>query len=285
MNELSEATTQLALNIIKATRKDWHKNLFFSPASISVGFGMLYAGSSGETRIQIKKALHNGKNDFLIYDQIKNLSQTFWTQPTSKSGLNVAIKLYVQEDFNISKDYRDIMETYFHSRVEHVDFVENTELTRAKINEWVYEKTNKTIQNLIEHLDDTEVMILVNAIYFKGAWLNKFDEAETKTDQIFYYAERQRRLVDMMTLKNEHFEYYEEQYFQVLGLPYADERFVFYIFLPVNRYCLSLCEAKLTSTWFYKLISSTERTRMEQVTTGYVYVGCSWTTLRIRNVT
>ncbi|CAJ0968072.1 unnamed protein product, partial [Ranitomeya imitator] len=80
------------------------------------------------------------------------------------------------------KQYVQLLKNEYNAEVQTVDFKHNAEAERQKINEWVKCLTNGKITELYEKgsLDESSVAALVNAIYFKGKWANKFSPANTK---------------------------------------------------------------------------------------------------------
>ena len=71
-----------------------------------------------------------------------------------------------------------LVQTDFDSAVVPTDFRHNHEAARGDINRWVEDKTHNKIKDLL-HSGDVDAMtrlVLVNAIYFKGLWLDPFME-------------------------------------------------------------------------------------------------------------
>lgn len=84
------------------------------------------------------------------------------------------------------------------------------------------DKTNNKIQNLLKPDDlsgDTK-LVLVNALYFSGKWVNSFEKYATSKDK-FYRTKEDITEVDMMQ-QTESFKYYENKKLNVkfLELPY-----------------------------------------------------------------
>ncbi|GIW23186.1 MAG: hypothetical protein KatS3mg068_2193 [Candidatus Sericytochromatia bacterium] len=73
-------------------------------------------------------------------------------------------------------------------------------------------------------------MILINAIYFKAQWENKFDKNLTENKD-FVVNKNKKVKVPMMKI-NGKFPYYSNDKFQAVGLPYGKGNFIFYVFLP-----------------------------------------------------
>ncbi|KOX72798.1 Antitrypsin [Melipona quadrifasciata] len=86
------------------------------------------------------------------------------------------------------------------------------------INTWVEKNTNNLIKNLIspDMLNAATRLVLVNAVYFKGQWLHKFD-AELTMDMPFH--------VNKDTVKNVP-TMYREGYYKYGELPDLNARFV-----------------------------------------------------------
>jgi len=73
--------------------------------------------------------------------------------------------------------------------------------------------------------------VLTNAIYFKGDWLYEFDEEATSEEE-FHVTPSTSVEVDMMSLRDETFNYAETDDFQILELLYTGEDVSMLILLP-----------------------------------------------------
>ena len=114
--------------------------------------------------------------------------------------LDLASKLCIHKEYNIKETFKNILKRYFHVTVDKVDFQSNTEQIRLQINEWVAQKTQQKIQNLLSKGSVNELtrLVLVNAIYFKGDWQLPFESTST-CKQMFHKSNRESKLVDMMS--------------------------------------------------------------------------------------
>ena len=73
---------------------------------------------------------------------------------------------------------------YFNAEIQEIDIFDSE--SPKMINQWVEEKTNGKIEEIIDSpLDPDLVTVLINAIYFKGDWKYEFDESQTE-DRTFY---------------------------------------------------------------------------------------------------
>jgi len=106
----------------------------------------------------------------------------------------------------------------------------------SEVNSWVENVTAGLIKELLPSgsVDGNTRLVLGNALYFKGAWEEKFDASETK-DSEFFLLNGSSVQVQFMTSKAKQFvSSYDD--FSVLRLPYKqgeDQRqFSMYIFLP-----------------------------------------------------
>ena len=88
-----------------------------------------------------------------------------------------------------------------------------------EINGWVNDKTNGKIPTIIQDANDFWAM-LINAIYFKGAWQDEFNVNATKPDQ-FNNADGTKITVDFMNMQK-WFPYSETNSVQMIKLPYQN---------------------------------------------------------------
>ena len=117
--------------------------------------------------------------------------------------LSIANKLYPKQGLTIKNEFLKLVQTLFNSYLHPVVF-SNPSFTINLINSWVNSQTNNKIQNALttDMIDDNTVMILVNAIYFKGNWLHNFDKNLTKKEK-FHMEDGFYKKIRMMRLTNQ----------------------------------------------------------------------------------
>lgn len=195
MNSLSEANTRFAYDLFQLFRKSTKENIFYSPFSITSALAMTYLGSQKHTASEIQKALHfnevieNTKGGAATTAQVEksgNVHQQFQklltelNKPTDAYKLSLANRLYGEKKFQFLQEYLDNVKKFYLARVESADFVNAAEENRKMINSWVESQTNEKIKNLFpeDSLDSTTILVLVNAIYFKGQWDERLIQKE-----------------------------------------------------------------------------------------------------------
>jgi serpin B len=240
-----EGNTEFALDLYQVLRAR-EGNLFFSPHSISTALAMTYAGARGSTESQMARVLH-----FLL-DQ-EQLHPTFaWLEASlrdlEKKGrvqLSVANSLWPQEGFALLDEFLALTKHYYGVQITAVDYG-RAEDARRTINAWVEDKTADKIQELIlpDMVGPLTVLVLVNAIYFKGDWASQFDEQLTRRAPFSITPDEQAQVM-MMTQKHE-FRYAEAGDLQVLELPYAGEDLSMFVLLPAEVGGLADLEDRLT---------------------------------------
>ena len=227
---LVNLNTDFALKIFKElSDEDKNLNVFISPISISLAIAMAYNGSKNQTQQEIAEAL-----EFKDYS-IDELNSSFKILLSSMENIDEMVELYTgnsiwfREDFTIEKDFTDLAEYYYNASIHNVDF-DNPD-TAGNMNNWVSEATKGKISNIVNQGALTDaVMYLVNAIYFKGEWKDKFKTENTKEDD-FFLTDKNVKKVQMMK-NNEEYEYYDGDGFQMIRIPYGRDKTAMYVFLP-----------------------------------------------------
>jgi serpin B len=97
----------------------------------------------------------------------------------------------------------------------------------------VVDKTRNKIKELIPVgvLDPVTVLVLANAIYFKGAWLNPLDKNLTE-DAPFHLTATKTITTPMMRHPRLKCGYYEDAEVQVLDIPYVGRQISMLVILP-----------------------------------------------------
>ena len=175
--------------------------------------------------------------------------------------LDLANKLWTHKEYNIKEIYENILKRYFQVTINKVDFQSNPEEIRLQINEWVAQKTQQKIQNLLSEgsLASSTLLVLVNAIYFKGDWKFPFKSRST-CKQMFYKNDIESKLVDMMSQEDE-FLFTDDQALEVkvIQLPYKNSSWSMRTILPNNVDGLAKLETSLNFEKFRALILDNRR--------------------------
>ncbi len=104
-----------------------------------------------------------------------------------------------------------------------------------RINDWVSSSTNGNIIDLLspESITDLTQLVLTNAIYFKGEWLEPFDVERTKNGP-FTTLDNQTIQAPMMHA-TQRYSYNEDDQVQVLFMEYKKSSLMMAIILPKNK--------------------------------------------------
>ena len=153
-------------------------NLIMSPLSAAIVLGMVAYGARGETENQFRKVLHLPSPDSLGKSGYQALIDN--ANNTKENTLILANKVFMTETYSVKPSYRELTETYFRSTTQLVDFAKSDEAANI-INTWVERITNNHINGIVSprDLDGLTALVLVNAVYFKGQWKNKFNAKRT----------------------------------------------------------------------------------------------------------
>ena len=219
---------------------------------------MCTAGARKNTEKQLKQVLHysNLSNDD-VHNGNAALHQHLHGLGTHVS-LNAANRIFQRLNYQVNKDYADLLSRFYSSGTQAVDFGNPSQASRT-INDWVAGQTNNKIQNLVPETVITPLtqLILVNAIYFRGDWDLKFDKKMTE-EQPFVLEDKSQRNVQMMGLGGKKFGFLHEPEglkADVCKLPYAGKQLSMSIILPHEGTKLSDIESKLNGKSLSNILS------------------------------
>ena len=229
-----------------AASKD--SNVFESPLSASMALGMTLNGATGSTYEQMRSVLAFGTApDADINASYKSVIALLrGLDPTV--DFRIANSIWYRNDFPFNQTFLDAGKTWFDAQVSALDFAKPSAVTT--INDWVSTATAGKIPKIIDGIDDAQVMLLINAIYFKGSWRDKFDPAETKDDVFHGIAgDRPVRLMH----RHGKLSFLSTTTFMAVDLPYGNNAYSMTVMLPqpgtsVDQLASSL-QSGTWSTW------------------------------------
>ncbi|KFV50939.1 Serpin B4 [Gavia stellata] len=265
MCSLSAANAKFCLDFFRELSKiKRNENIFFSPLSLSAAFGMVVLGARGSTLKQIEK-VEAGAGGF--HSQFQALLAAV-SEPRPGCSLTIANRLFGEITYPFFQQYLDSTKKFYRAELEAVNFKYTEEEAREKINFWVENETKGKIKDLFAagFIDPSTVLVLVNAIYFKGKWAGEFKKEDTK-EAYFQLNKNEKRTVQMM-FREGYFNMaiIEELKMKVIELPYFKNELSMFILLPEvvceDFTVLEQLESTLTSE---KLAGWTSSARMQQL--------------------
>jgi len=234
-------------------------NLFFSPYSISTALGMTYGGARGETAQEMARTLHFTLDQARLHPAFGEI-QAMLNSPKEKRGfkLGVANALWAQKNYGFLPDFLKLTQANYGAGLQELDFMGQTEKARQTINNWVEEKTQNKIKDLIPEgalASDTR-LVLTNAIYFKAAWLEQFHADDTKKED-FHLTATTKKTVPMMHGQLPA-NYVETDDLQMVELPYQNHDLSMFVLVPKNG-GLTDIEKSLSNGKFDQLLAKRKR--------------------------
>jgi len=237
-----------------------NKNLFISPFSISMAFGMLLNGANGSTLDSLEQVL--GDAGMLLNDinnAYKNVSSLLTTLDTHVIFQN-ANSIWYRDGFPVLPNFLTDNKNYFDAEVDSLDF--SLPGAVQTINNWVNTKTNGKIPTIIDgNIPSNIVMYLINAIYFKGTWKYKFNTSVTK-DASFTCADGSIATCKLMSHENT-YAYYSDNSVQAIDLPYGDRSFSMTVILPSSGISIDQFASALTQAQWNIIISKLDSAKID----------------------
>ncbi|KAL9263886.1 Serpin-ZX-like protein [Drosera capensis] len=249
----SQTTLALTMNHhLTATTIAASTNLVFSPISLHVVLGLVAAGASDKTLTELLSFLDSDSKDHL-----RNLTGEMvgvvLGDGEGVGGPKVAkaIGVWVDRSVTLKAEFREGVVRGFGAAAREVDFQNKAVEATSEVNSWAEKETNGLIKEVLPvgSVDHTTRLILANAVYFKGAWDEKFDASKTK-DYDFHILDGSTVKVPFMTSRKKQL-VAAYDHFKVLNLPYKqgeDKRFFsMYILLPDASDGLAALAEKVSS--------------------------------------
>lgn len=202
-------------------------NIFISPFSINSCLSMALNGAKGETLTEMQTALRISDFSTSENNDYRKTLREGLLKVDPSTQLGIANSVWSRNDFSLKEDFKEVNKANYGAEIKDVDFKNPT--TLKAINDWCAKNTNNKIPQIIDEISDEAVMYLINAVYFKGMWRNKFNQSNTSEKD--FYAEGETAKVQMMVQDNE-FNFYFDGNADWLEMIYGNKAFSMITILP-----------------------------------------------------
>jgi serine protease inhibitor len=204
-------------------------NVFISPISASMALGMTMNGAAGVTQDEMRRTLRFGDASIAginagyrgLIDLLTGLDPT--------TTFRLANSIWHDPTFQWYQPFLDLGRTVFDAEVRPLDRAAGV----TPINQWASDKTEGRIQSVIDEIPDHVVMLLMNAIYFKGTWRQQFDPGLTSRGSFASVTGPQQ--VQMMRAQRRQMRLAQSAELTAGELPYGNGAFVMTVMVPTTN--------------------------------------------------
>uniref|UniRef100_A0AC34G2F2 Serpin domain-containing protein n=1 Tax=Panagrolaimus sp. ES5 TaxID=591445 RepID=A0AC34G2F2_9BILA len=257
---MTNAQADFTFNILRENGID--SSTILSPISIIIALSMAYLGAKENTAAEIRETIAKGIRENEIHPYFStylNDSKTF-----EFITLESANRIYFNQNLKLQDSYVDGIKKYYNGEFEQINFHQTSDAA-DKINQFVAKATHDKFQNITDpdSINPETSMFLINAIYFKAEWADKFWSFQTfETD--FYSSPEKTTKVQMMSKETTfNIPYFENDEYEVLGLPYENHEATMFIILPRERFGLEKVMNEIDISVLIKNMAVSEKMEKE----------------------
>lgn len=204
-----------------------NRSIVCSPLSITYVLSMVNDGATGTTEQELEQTLGFHKGGIqAVNDYCKNLIDNL-PHVDEKVQLNIANAIFVNDKYQLKKQFQQDMANYYDAKAEALDFSSPSTLDR--INGWCDEKTRGMIPTILERVEPLTVSYLLNAIYFKAEWASMFEKNETR-EETFTTPDGETRVPLMH--QNVYMNYLRNDQYAAVSIPYGNGQWMMTVMLP-----------------------------------------------------
>jgi serpin B len=242
------------LRELSATHRS--SNIFLSPASVAVALAMTANGAQGATRDAILKTLHADSQNIDTFNEGNRALVSQMSNATSVQ-LSMANAIWLQHGFPIEPPFHQLLDKDYRAQAENID-VHNPAAVDT-INGWVAKQTSDRITKLLDQIDPSTLIILTNAIAFKGKWTLPFDAKQTAPHD---FTRSNGTLLSVPMMKHSaEYQHGSANGLEAIRLSYTDGSFAMYVVLPKDADRMHAFLDQLTPDTFTHLTMSMQSGR------------------------
>lgn len=218
---------KLSVDLFKSSvSESQNKNVLISPLSIQLALAMTANAADGQTKQEMESLLGNeislDELNQYLYTYIKNL-------PTSeKYKLGIANSIWFRDSENLTVDanFLQANANYYGAEIYKEAFDDQT---LTDINNWVYNNTDGMIDGIIDSIEPTNMMYLINALVLDAEWEHVYNKIAINEGK-FKSISGQERTVEMMA--SDEYKYISDENARGFIKDYKDSKYSFAALLP-----------------------------------------------------
>ena len=232
LSKLAAANNTFAFKLLKQLASEQPgASIFVSPYSAATALQMAATGAAGQTKMEMQQVLETAGLSTAALNAASRAASELLNSKDTNVVLTTANALWYRQGAAVKSSFIEVIRKFFPVTVKALDFG-NARAAEAEINRWASDQTHGRINGIADGMIDPSYtdLILANAIYFKGKWLDPFDAKQTK-ERAFHPASGAAKNLPMMQMSKK-FTYRKGSGYQAVRLPYMGYDLAMYVFLP-----------------------------------------------------
>lgn len=205
------------------------KDYIVSPLSMQFLLGMILNGAQGATAEEICKVLGYGAGEIDAVNEYCRSMLEQLPKLDKQTNLSIANAIFVDEGWPLLESYKAAVGKAYNAKLSNLDFSKGAASARV-INRWCADQTHGMIDKVLDATDPAMLCYLLNALYFKSQWKEKFSKSDT-ADETFTNEVGNKSTVKMMKL-HKSFRYQQNDVFKIVRMPYGNGAFSMVALLP-----------------------------------------------------
>src|SRR6478736_1796714 len=232
LSKLAVANNAFAFKLLKQlSAQQPTTSVFVSPYSAATALQMAANGAAGQTKVEMQQVLETAGLSLSSLSTASKTASELLNPKDTNVILTTANALWYRQNAQIKPGFLAANQNYFSATIKALDFG-NPSVAEAEINQWASDQTRGRITGIANAMIDPAYtdLVLANAIYFKGKWLDPFDTKLTK-ERPFHPAKGAVKNLPMMEMSKKFF-YRKGSGYQAVRLHYMGYNLAMYVFLP-----------------------------------------------------
>ena len=203
-------------------------NWLVSPFSLQCALGMLSNGASGETHNEILHTLSLSQySQEEVNAYFKKLIEGLHTV-NSAITVKTANSVWGNAGITLKEDFQKMNIENYSAMVSQLDFSDPSAVDQ--INAWCNQTTEGLIPSILDEVNPTATVYLLNSLYFKARWESEFAPEKTQEGDFTTSSGKVIKAHFMQTQRMA--AYVENEWFTSTSLSYLNDSYVMRLILP-----------------------------------------------------
>lgn len=233
------------------------ENTLISPLSVSMLLAMTANGANGTTKSEFCQLLAGERDLEKLNEWMYTYRRILPSDAKCKCSIANSIWFRDLKEFRVNETFLQTNANYYKASAYAAPF---DDTTVKDINQWVKHHTEGMIPSILDDIDDTSMMYLLNAVCFDAKWASVFTKNDVK-EEIFTSQDGQQCAVEMM----HGFEYVYLEDDSVVGFAknYSGSEYSFVALLPKESTSVDAYVSQLTGEQLQALLKNKQNAPVE----------------------